>query len=109
MSTRGSILSFSSADSNGTLDSLATMPSGGGVIDAADTLSALVRIICRSGMDPVTQLTGYLMTDDPTYLPESNHARLLADRVGRDKLLETLIEVYLKENGLPTSSAEPSA
>ena len=64
---------------------------------AADTLSSLVRLIRDSGMDPVTQLAGYLTTDDPTYLPDIGHARLLADRIGRDKLLETLIELYLKK------------
>ena len=64
---------------------------------AADTLAALVRIIRRCDMDPVTQLAGYLTTDDPTYLPETDHARLLADRIGRDELLKTLIELYLTE------------
>ena len=63
---------------------------------ASDTLTALVQIIRNCGMDPVTQLAGYLMTDDPLYLPDSGHARLLADRIGRDKLLKTLIETYLQ-------------
>ena len=65
---------------------------------AADTLDALVRIIRLCGMDPVTQLAGYLTTDDPTYLPDTDHARLLADRIGRDKLLEILIERYLQNS-----------
>ena len=61
----------------------------------AHTLAALVRIIRTCGQDPLTQLAGYLMTDDPTYLPDSDHARLLADRIGRDKLLEELLSFYL--------------
>ena len=71
-------------------------PVGCADMDAAHTLASLVHIIRLSGMDPVTQLAGYLTTDDPTYLPDTDHARLLADRVGRDKLLETLIELYLQ-------------
>lgn len=72
--------------------------------DAARTLSMLVEIIFSCGQDPITQLAGYLMTDDPTYLPDSSHARAIADHIGRDKLLETLIELYLDGNG---SAAAP--
>ena len=61
----------------------------------AETLSELTRLIRQSEQNPVTQLAGYLIADDPTYLPECCHARALARRVGRDKLLETLIELYL--------------
>jgi uncharacterized protein (UPF0297 family) len=106
MPSRGSILSFSAAEPAITDLPNATALPNGTEANAEDTLAALVHIICRNGMDPVTQLAGYLTTDDPTYLPESDHARLLADRVGRDKLLETLIELYLKNNGISTPSVE---
>jgi uncharacterized protein (UPF0297 family) len=59
------------------------------------SLNELIAAIRTSGQDPVTQLSGYLITEDPTYLPEGTHARPLARRVGRDKLLATLIELYL--------------
>jgi uncharacterized protein (UPF0297 family) len=110
MPSRGSILSFSAAEPAVTDIPRSPISTAdrrvGAETSAADTLSALVHIICHSGMDPVTQLAGYLMTDDPTYLPESDHARLLADRIGRDKLLETLIEQYLKSNDVSTPSVE---
>lgn len=70
-------------------------------------LSELVHILRECGQDPVTQLAGYLITEDPTYLPDCDHARLLANLIGRDKLLTTLIEGYLQntsateENGTP--------
>jgi uncharacterized protein (UPF0297 family) len=60
-----------------------------------EALSELVRIILDCGQNPVTQLAGYLIAEDPTYLPDSQHARTLARRIGRDKLLEALIELYL--------------
>ena len=66
-----------------------------GSADTLEALGSLVRAIESCGQNPVTQLTGYLITDDPTYLPECCHARALARRVGRDKLLELLIEEYL--------------
>ena len=61
----------------------------------AETLTELTRLIQENELNPVTQLAGFLITDDPTYLPESGQARALARRIGRDKLLETLIELYL--------------
>jgi uncharacterized protein (UPF0297 family) len=61
-----------------------------------ESLSELIAIIRDCGQDPATQLSGYLITEDPTYLPESNHARAIANHVGRDKLLTTLIELYIR-------------
>lgn len=106
MPARGNILSFS--PSNPSLSSTADVAAEGEgtTARAAEALAALVLLIQESGMDPVTQLAGYLTTDDPTYLPDRGHARLLAQQVGRDKLLEALIEAYLpegpREGGLPS-------
>ena len=61
-----------------------------------DSLTELIAIIRACGQDPVTQLSGYLITEDPIYLPEGTQARAIARRVGRDKLLETLIELYIR-------------
>lgn len=60
------------------------------------SLSELIAIIRACGQDPVTQLSGYLITEDPTYLPEGTHARAIARRVGRDELLTTLIQLYIR-------------
>lgn len=65
-----------------------------------DSLTELISIIRACGQDPAIQLSGYLITEDPTYLPEGVSsrgvsARGIARRVGRDKLLATLIELYL--------------
>jgi uncharacterized protein (UPF0297 family) len=70
----------------------------------AETLAELTGLIRANGQDPVTQLAGYLIADDPTFLPESGQARALARRIGRDKLLEILIELYLTSTTFtPTS------
>ena len=72
------------------------------------SLTELISIIRDSGQNPVTQLSGYLITEDPTYLPEAANeegitARSIARRVGRDKLLTTLIELYLSSCSAATS------
>jgi len=63
-------------------------------MSAHDILTLLINIIVECGQDPVTQLAGYLMTDDPIYLPDCVHARSLADSIGRDLLLEVLLQYY---------------
>ena len=72
-----------------------------------DSLTEIISIIRECGQDPVTQLSGYLITEDPTYLPEGTNARgatarSIARRVGRDKLLTTLIELYLSSCPAPS-------
>ncbi len=63
--------------------------------DGKQVLDELVRIMREEGMNPSVQLAGYIVTEDPTYLPSEHHARALARRVGRDKLLQVLIEQYV--------------
>ncbi len=65
---------------------------------AKDALADLMHILWENGLNPVTQFSGYLITEDPTYLPEGTQARAIAHRIGRDKLLETLIELYLEDH-----------
>ena len=71
------------------------------------SLTEIIDNIRHSGQDPVIQLSGYLITEDPTYLPEGTNAqgitaRAIARRVGRDKLLTTLIELYLSSCPAPS-------
>ncbi len=68
--------------------------------NAQETLAELVRLLAEGGFDPVTQLVGYLIADDPTYLPEEGDARALARRIGRDKLLAALLNLYLTDHPL---------
>ena len=62
----------------------------------SEAFATITRSLEDAGYDPVTQMTAYLISDDPTYLPEETEARTLAHRVGRDKLLETLLTFYLE-------------
>ncbi len=50
----------------------------------------------ENGYDPVNQLTGYLITGDPTYITSYNKARILIMRVERDELLEFLLKKYFR-------------
>lgn len=48
------------------------------------------------GYDPISQLVGYILSDDPTYITSYNGARGLIGRVERDELLEEIVKHYLK-------------
>ncbi len=73
--------------------------------DSSEVLADLIYAMKACGQDPVTQLAGYLITEDPTYLPECGRARSLARHIGRNKLLETLIELYMNDHPTDTPSS----
>lgn len=47
------------------------------------------------GYDPISQIVGYIMSGDPTYITGHNGARNLIVRVERDELLEVLVKHYI--------------
>ena len=49
----------------------------------------------EKGYDPINQLVGYILSEDPTYITNYNGARSLIRRIDRDKLLNTLVKNYL--------------
>jgi len=50
------------------------------------------------GYDPINQLVGYILSEDPTYITNYNNARTLICRLDRDELLQELVESYLKKD-----------
>ena len=48
------------------------------------------------GYDPISQIVGYILSDDPTYITSYNGARSLIVKVERDELLEELVRSYIK-------------
>lgn len=47
------------------------------------------------GYDPISQIVGYILSDDPTYITSYNGARSLIAKVERDELLEELVKYYI--------------
>mgnify|MGYP004463884755 CR=1 FL=1 len=48
------------------------------------------------GYDPISQIVGYLISGDPTYITSYNGARGMIVRVERDELIEELVKHYIK-------------
>ena len=50
------------------------------------------------GYDPITQLVGYILSGDPTYITSYNNARSMIRRLERDELLEEFVRFYVVEH-----------
>jgi len=53
----------------------------------------------QKGHNPVSQIAGYLLSGDPTYITSHANARSLVRKVERDEILEELIRVYVERYG----------
>lgn len=51
----------------------------------------------EKGYNPVSQIVGYLLSEDPTYITTHNNARSLVRRIDRDELLKAMVRSYLGE------------
>ena len=51
--------------------------------------------LTEKGYNPVNQIVGYLLTEDPTYITNYNNARSMICKIDRDELLQVLVRRYL--------------
>ena len=70
--------------------------------DAADemmrTLRSVYASLSEKGYNPINQIVGYLLSEDPTYITNYNNARSLICKIDRDELLHELVRRYLFDN-----------
>ncbi len=64
--------------------------------EAHDILMYVYKALQAKGYDPITQLVGYIISGDPTYITSYNSARSLICRLERDEILEELVRSYLE-------------
>ena len=63
--------------------------------EAQDILLYVYQALQAKGYDPITQLVGYIISGDPTYITSYNSARSLICRLERDEILEELVRSYM--------------
>ena len=51
----------------------------------------------QKGYNPINQIVGYILSEDPTYITTHNNARSLIRRIDRDELLQILVKSYLND------------
>lgn len=56
---------------------------------------AVYNALKEKGYNPVNQIVGYILSEDPTYITTHNNARNLIRKVDRDTLLQYLVKYYL--------------
>ena len=49
------------------------------------------------GYNPINQMVGYILTEDPTYITNYKNARRIMSKLDRDELLQELVRCYLGE------------
>ena len=58
-------------------------------------LTTVYQALEEKGYNPINQIVGYILSEDPTYITNHNGARALIRKVDRDELLQTLVKHYL--------------
>ena len=66
--------------------------------DASTILAHVYRALQAKGYDPITQIVGYLISGDPTYITSYNSARSMICRLERDEIMEELVRFYIRGN-----------
>jgi len=61
------------------------------------TLTVIYDALRQKGCNPINQIVGYILSEDPTYITTYNNARSLIRRIDRDELLQILVKSYLNQ------------
>lgn len=62
-----------------------------------EILSSVYNSLMVKGYNPINQIVGYILSEDPTYITNYNNARTLICRIDRDELLQELLKSYLNK------------
>ena len=58
-------------------------------------LTTVYQALQEKGYNPINQIVGYILSEDPTYITNHNQARTLIRKIDRDELLQILVRKYL--------------
>ena len=62
-----------------------------------EILSSVYNSLMVKGYNPINQIVGYILSEDPTSITNYNNARTLICRIDRDELLQELLKCYLNK------------
>ena len=65
-------------------------------LQVSDVLEIVYKALKEKGYNPVSQIVGYIMSGDPTYVTSYKNARYLIMKVERDELVEELLTEYIR-------------
>ncbi len=64
-------------------------------IELKKNLTIIYDALVQKGYNPINQIVGYILSEDPTYITTHNNARSLIRHIDRDELLQVLVKNYL--------------
>lgn len=64
-------------------------------IEMKRTLQAVYEALNEKGYNSISQIVGYILSEDPTYITTHNNARSLVRKLDRDELLQAMVKTYL--------------
>ena len=64
-------------------------------MDIQETILTVHNALVEKGYNPISQIVGYIMSGDPSYITSYNGARSLIQRVETDEILEELVKYYV--------------
>jgi len=64
-------------------------------IELKRNLTIIYDALVQKGYNPINQIVGYILSEDPTYITTHNNARNLIRHIDRDELLQVLVKNYL--------------
>ncbi len=66
-------------------------------LELRKNLTLIYDALREKGYNPINQIVGYILSEDPTYITTYNNARSLIRHIDRDELLQVLVKAYLDE------------
>lgn len=66
-------------------------------LEMKKTLTFVYDALVQKGYNPVNQIVGYILSEDPTYITTYNNARSMIRHIDRDELLQVLVKSYLND------------
>ncbi len=66
-------------------------------LDMQQALVLIYDALKEKGYNPISQIVGYILSEDPTYITTHNNARSLIRKIDRDELLKAMVRTYLGE------------
>lgn len=64
-------------------------------VEMKKNLHAVYEALNEKGYNSISQIVGYILSEDPTYITTHNNARSLVRRLDRDELLQAMVKCYL--------------
>lgn len=66
-------------------------------LDTRNLILSVHRALAEKGYNPISQIVGYIMSGDPSYITSHNGARTLIQKLETDEILEELVKFYVEE------------